>query len=331
MEGGAMSPKAATARLLFSRPLLLKAGVSLFISVSGFLCARIIIIAAVRRRRTERATASVNKSFGVDDRVDDTQVDVEDDGSLCSDRLISNCTDSDHIEHDLLIEDSQSLVNLQLLALSSVITNLRERELNLESRFLRYCELREQESELLEIGFSLLLEWDRLESLSREVSRIEEDVKFLAEFTEECRKALEEVGYTGRVEKLRLCSKLKKVKQRVEEGRIKLKEGRLKIEEKERELAESMKENNELREKLAAVEKSVEAEEKELVHLRWSNACLKHELTKNHGQENLEDTASSAIGGGGGGHHVTHPLKKVRQPKIMKKFKRWRGWIGGDD
>ncbi|XP_030534303.2 protein CHUP1, chloroplastic isoform X1 [Rhodamnia argentea] len=338
MDGASPKPE-----VTIMKPVLLKAGVPLVLSMVGFVCARIM---------WRRASGMQSKSSSSQDQVNVNDSDGEDGGfdeHSSSRSLNFTCADLTEDE-ERVVANPQSLIGVwnqstrdcegeEMLALTSTVRDLQERELKLEMQFLRYCNLKERESALMEIGNALLLGMSRLELLDREVSHMEEESKRMADMAAEYFKVMEELHY-WKSQNERIHRKVRKLLRKVKQQSRVLRENDLRIEEREREtlkiqralelktndvegmegeidglramLDRSEWDKDELRIELSLAQtsapplsksqaeatltedcsrllKEVEqlrteraVEEKELVYLRWSKACLRHELTKNH-------------------------------------------------
>ncbi|KAJ1418891.1 hypothetical protein SESBI_15494 [Sesbania bispinosa] len=187
---------------------------------------------------------------------------------------------------------------------------MKMRELALRLQFDQYCDLKEQESLLGEIKNILSLETARVDFLDREISSMDTENKRLENFVEEASEAKEESKAQTRLaeeqalkikaeeaEILRNCDALENKINAI---------GKLEDEMRElqRVLDQLQDEKNELVKKLDTAEKSYASkvldelekgkkeradEAKELIYLRWTNACLRHDLTRHHEQQQNQD------------------------------------------
>ncbi|XP_030476275.2 protein CHUP1, chloroplastic [Syzygium oleosum] len=405
-------------QVMIMKPVFLKAGVPLVLSMAGFICARIM---------WRRSSSAQSKASSSQDQVNVKDSDSEDGGHdehESSRSLNFTCTDSIEDEEQF-VANPRSLIGSssrvwdqltrncegeEILALRSTVRDLQERELKLEMQFLRYSNLKERESVLMDMGHALQLGMSRLELLDREVLHMEEENDRMANMAAEYFKVMEELHY-WKSQNGRLHRKVKKLLRKVKQQYRVLRQNDLRIEEREGEilkiqralesktndvkrmedeidglramLARSERDKNELLIELSSAKTSVPplskskaeatstedcscllkeiehlrtdraAEEKELIHLRWSNACLRHELTKNdhvheqnmvkgHSSElaltvstDIEDCnyenglkrSNSANGGyssyAGTGNHV-----HSKKAKILHKLKKW---VEGND
>ncbi|KAL0374975.1 UNVERIFIED_CONTAM: hypothetical protein Sradi_3413200 [Sesamum radiatum] len=110
--------ESSSSEVVIMKPVLLKAGIPLAISLAGFVVARI-----VARKSCTLPTASSGSS-----QRQDTGSSVEDDRAL----------------EPSVVDDSCELQEV-ILGLRSRIEEMQDRELQLEKRFLRYQDLKDQE------------------------------------------------------------------------------------------------------------------------------------------------------------------------------------------
>ncbi|XP_030534304.2 uncharacterized protein LOC115743599 isoform X2 [Rhodamnia argentea] len=233
MDGASPKPE-----VTIMKPVLLKAGVPLVLSMVGFVCARIM---------WRRASGMQSKSSSSQDQVNVNDSDGEDGGfdeHSSSRSLNFTCADLTEDE-ERVVANPQSLIGVwnqstrdcegeEMLALTSTVRDLQERELKLEMQFLRYCNLKERESALMEIGNALLLGMSRLELLDREVSHMEEESKRMADMAAEYFKVMEELHY-WKSQNERIHRKVRKLLRKVKQQSRVLRENDLRIEERERE------------------------------------------------------------------------------------------------
>lgn len=175
------------------KPMLLKAGIPLAMSIAAIIGAKIIVRRSLVLEATstirEQVTDSV-KSDSCDDLIDeesDSGVDSTSEETTTS----TDCTNSNL--------DSQNRDKFDyeqdILGFRRQIEELEKRELETRMKFARYRDLKEQESNLMEIKNTLLLEIAYVEFLSREVSSMEEESKRLENVAVECLRTLEQVEY----------------------------------------------------------------------------------------------------------------------------------------
>ncbi|KAL8168188.1 hypothetical protein V2J09_009687 [Rumex salicifolius] len=207
--------------------------------------------------------------------------------------------------------------------LSAKLEDLKRREYELEKRFFIYQDLKERESMAMEIRNKLFLETNQLEFLAKEASLMEAEAQRLEELMAEYNRVLKKLE-NSRMERSLVEKKARKLRRRVMEKSKVVRKQSLCIEARDEEMIRNHRElerkneeeNIELLNKLEMVERSAStkpmidedfvtkeaydkvmeelektvkdqaAMENELIHLRLSNACLKHELKSC--QEQLE-------------------------------------------
>ncbi|PKI57654.1 protein CHUP1, chloroplastic [Punica granatum] len=356
------------------KPVILKAGIPLVIAVGSFIWAKTI---AARRNSSDQSICVV-------------------DADSCNEEGTSS-----EIGDKLGFQE-------EVLGLGRLVEGLQERERKLEMQFLRYCELRDREALLQEMGNTLELELGRTEALSREVSSIEAEHKRAAEIALQYVKVLQEMQCLkseNKVTQRKVKRLLRKVKQQsdlVRDGnrrieaqekdtsrtRLELEGERDAIQKLEGEIRELRQvleklrqEKDEMGIKLNSVEESVlktkregasredfrqllkemeqlqkgqTAEEKELIYLRWSNACLRHEITGNHvnhpdDHENQDlltaktdstDLEAAEEGTRDGVYHSDHEGSSLgtrtcnihfsKRKKLLQKLRKWIEGNGND-
>ncbi|KAI3433974.1 uncharacterized protein J3R85_006952 [Psidium guajava] len=404
MDGASPKPE-----VMIMKAVFLKAGVPLVLSMAGFICARIFWRrGSSPRSKSSREQVNANASDGEDD---------EHESSRSSNFTCADLTE----DEEPLVANPRSLIGVwnqstrdcegeEMLALTSTVRDLQERELKLEMQFLRYCDFMERESALTEIGHALRLGMSRLELLDGEVSHMEEESKWMADMAAEYFNVMEELHY-WKSQNERLHRKAKKLLRKVKQQSRVLRENDVRIEEREREtlkiqralesktndvermegeidglramLDRSERDKHELRIELSLARTSAlplskgkaeatstedcnrllkeleqlrterAAEEKELIYLRWSNACLRHESTKNHHvheqdvvkghssgsalavSTNMEDCdyenglkRSNSANGGHSSCEGTGNRVQSKKVKILHKLKKW---VEGND
>lgn len=181
------------------KPVILKAGIPLALSLAGFIWAKIV---ATRRNAGEGSESEP-----------------------CNEEQMS-----------LDVQDKPGMIREELLGLGRMLQGLQQREWKLEMQFRRYCELREREALLLEIGNSLELELGRVEALSREVVSMECEHKRVAEIALEYAEVLEEMRCL-RLENQAMQSKVKKLLRKVKGQSSFIQDSNLRIEAQEREIS----------------------------------------------------------------------------------------------
>lgn len=222
------------------KPLFLKAGIPLVLSVAGFVYARIIarrkIIAKPTSLETKVSSPELNDSHeefirdeGSFHSLNSTPLPIKDDEEhmIKSSNLLSSVESSD-IHVKVSVEE-------EVLSLRSRIEENQKRELDLELRFLRYHVMKEKESVLMELRNIMLLETARVEFLDREISSMEAEKQRFENLLVEYLRVLEELEFAKRKNGL-LQRKAKKISRRtIEQSRI-IKEKNLKIEATEAEI-----------------------------------------------------------------------------------------------
>ncbi|XP_011022125.1 PREDICTED: protein CHUP1, chloroplastic [Populus euphratica] len=329
------------------KPLFIKAGIPLVLSVAGFVYARIVL----RRSTTAKRFPLQTTVSPVLDTIDSND-DFIDEASIHSLQSTSSPIKDDDQEH--MITSSQVCSSTvashihfeeEILGLRNEIEELQKREHSLAMHFLRYRVMKEQDSVLEELKNMLLLETARVEFLDREISLIEAQTQGFENFMVECRRVLEQTEFAKKENRL-LERKVKKLSRRTREqsrvigeknARINGLEAEImrfcdalemrtnvikKLDDEVREFesvvnrlqeemndllvkldaAESpasliskieaegigMEDYNRLVNELEQLHKDRAAETTELIYLRWSNACLRHELMRSHGQQQLQ-------------------------------------------
>ncbi|KAK4419294.1 protein CHUP1, chloroplastic [Sesamum alatum] len=310
--------ESSSSKVVIMKPVLLKAGIPLAISLAGFVVARI----------AARKSCPVSMASSASSRRQETDSSVEDDRALESS----------------VVDESHELQE-EILGLRSRIEEMQDRELQLEKRFMRYQDLKDQETVLIELQNKLMLEMNRVEFMGREILTLEaENQRFDAAVVEYLR-VLRMLEFS-RSENGQLCKRVEKLSRRTKQHSWILRKQSLQIMSKETEISRNRKEleakagcirlleseikklklstellqgeKNELSDKLRAAEESAiskvegemvskesydqlmcelerlkrdeAAEVEELIYLKWCNACLRHELMmRTQEQERRED------------------------------------------
>ncbi|XP_021289659.1 protein CHUP1, chloroplastic [Herrania umbratica] len=388
------------------KPVLLKAGIPLALSVAGFIYARII----AKRRIHPEASSFETQVSPVET---DSQEEFRGEGSL-------NSTSSTSREDEEKLVASTHFTNLirsaeiqeitayeeEILGLRMRVEELQKREWELERQFLRFCDLKEQESVLMELKNMLLLETFYVEFLDREISSMEAENKRVKNIVTEYLRVVEQLGHwktqNGLLQRKakRLLRKTKGQAKIIREKDLKIEakdaevkrngeiqEGRSndikKLEDEVRELkslteqlqeqknelsrkldlaenshssiskseeeAVTIEEYNQLENEYEQVQKDRAAELKELIYLRWCNACLRYELKRyqllqDYIQENKDHLEQENEEGGEiVGFRIEQQLNGPalmekgepclgdttggqvcsKRQKLLKKFKKW--------
>lgn len=336
--------ESTSSRTEVMKPLFLKAGIPLVLSVAGFVYARIVL----RRSTIAKPFPLQTTVSPVLDTIDSND-DFIDEASIHSLQSTSSPIKDDDQEH--MITSSQVCSSTvashihfeeEILGLKNEIEELQKREHSLAMQFLRYRVMKEQDSVLEELKNMLLLETASVKFLDREISLIEAQTQGFENFMVECRRVLEQIEFAKKENRL-LERKVKKLSRRTREQSRVIGEKNARINGLEAEImrfcdAQEMRtdvikklddevgefeavvnrlqeEKNDLLVKLDAAEspasliskieaegigmedynrlvneleqlhKDRAAETTELIYLRWSNACLRHELMRSHGHQ----------------------------------------------
>ncbi|PON56140.1 CHUP1-like protein [Parasponia andersonii] len=329
------------------KPLIFKAGIPLTLSVAAFLYARMVARRSVPKdsmlENTRENSMETDSQFGSEKSFHSLSStgfpSVEYREPLLMD------TNSKNSVENLGIRDKPDFGE-EILGLKS-LEDLRNRERELELLFIRYNDLKEQESVLMQLRNMLSLEMAHIEFLDREVSLMEDESRRFEKLLVESLRLLEQLEYwksqsgllRRKVKKLLRIKKVQSSLIREKDMKIRAREGELlrtqkaletrtdlvnKLEDevkelrmvldqlheekvellKKLELAEEtstssffkidaevirIEEHKCLSDELEQLKKDRAAEVEELIYLRWSNACLKHELMKN--QEQCQETS----------------------------------------
>ncbi|KAJ9542723.1 hypothetical protein OSB04_029229 [Centaurea solstitialis] len=205
--------------------------------------------------------------------------------SPLQDQIQETESDEDNGDHINSTHDANDLKE-QIFALRSKTEELQELEREIEHRFFRFIELKDQEHALMEAQNTLLLEKERSEFLEREVLSMEVESKKFDEMVMEYLKALEELE-SLRFENGFLRRKVKKMRgsMRKRDLKIEAQEEELKGKEKvigefEREVKEMRVTIGVLRDEKNEVLSKLEAAE----NLVSSKAEAERILVENHNQ-----------------------------------------------
>ncbi|XP_014512894.1 uncharacterized protein LOC106771433 [Vigna radiata var. radiata] len=157
------------------KPVILKAAVPLAASLAGFIYAWIL--------------AKKNLSFKV--------FSSPENGCDDSSKLFSSAEDGESSTpmNRLVIHDKKSFSEHEITGLRNQIEGLQMRELAMRLQFELYCEMKAQESLLVEVRNMLSLENDRAEFLSKEISSIETETVRLESFVVQYMSVVEQLQY----------------------------------------------------------------------------------------------------------------------------------------
>lgn len=192
----------STSKLQAMKPLLVKAGIPLAISVAGFICARILSV------KTQHSNA-IESSEEL--REDETQMESV----------------SENVEYEQEISE-----------LRGQVEELRNKEMEIRTEFARYHGLKEQEFVLKELKNMLLLETAYVEVLNREISSIETENKMLNALAVEYLKMLEQLQLCKSENGL-LARKVKKLLKKTKQQTLIIRDKSLKLGAREAELVRS--------------------------------------------------------------------------------------------
>ncbi|KAL2250701.1 UNVERIFIED_CONTAM: Protein CHUP1, chloroplastic [Sesamum indicum] len=240
------------------KPVLLIAGIPLAISLAGFIVARI-----AARKSCFRLTASSALS-----QRQETASRVEDDCALESS----------------VVDDSCELQE-EILGLRSRIEEMQDRELQLEKRFLRYQDLKDQETVLMELQNKLMLEINRVEFMGREILVLEADNQRFDAAVVEYLRVLRLLEFS-KTENGQLSKRVEKLSRRTKQQSWILRKQILQIMSKETEISRNRKE-------LEAKADCIRLLENEIKKLKLNTEQL--EGKKNELSDKLRAAEESAI------------------------------------
>ncbi|KAG4996281.1 hypothetical protein AAZX31_10G060000 [Glycine max] len=177
--------------------ILLKAGVPLAVSLAGLIYAWIV----AKKNLSTKVFSSPEKEC-VSPKITCHQ------GTKHEESFLHNLSsikyeessfspmNSSVLSGSLVIHDHNNCcLEQEITSLRSQIEGLQMRELALRLQFELYCEMKEQESLLLDVKNMLSLENDRAEFLSKEISSIETETKRLESFVVQYMSVVEEHQY----------------------------------------------------------------------------------------------------------------------------------------
>ncbi|KAL8135893.1 protein CHUP1, chloroplastic [Apium graveolens] len=390
----------ARTKIELMKPVLLKAGIPVAISVAGFVLARFTF---GRKNSGLKDLANEFKLSSPPDLCNDQESCHDDPDIIEDERCLTNIHDMCSLE--TLQAQNMHELEEQIVCLKGRVQDLEGRELDLKYRFLHFLGLKDQEMELTELENHLSLEILKSEFLDRELLSMEAETKrfeaMVVDFLELARQLQIFILENKLLYKIirRLLSKAKEMSHVIERKNKEIEAGeaemsrnneelsrradRINVLENElvemRRITEKQEEENiELVNKLNLAENSASlkteeraalegynqlvnefeqlqrdraAEFKELVYLRWCNACLRHELIRRNQQgENVEAKKGHQVelcieenGSEGGSessvilddHGISslecttpsrdqaRPQAHSKRPKLVEKFKRW--------
>lgn len=183
--------ESSTSKAEIMKPMILKAGIPLALSVAGFVCARLI----ARRSVNPRDPLFENRPE-VDSQFRDEQS-LHSFGSSTSVPSIESEKPMDHTNFTISMESfelgDEPNVKEELLRLRTRIEELQKREWELETQFLRFCDLKEKESMLIQLRSMLLFEMSQVELLDRDISSVEAEKNRLETLVAEYLRILEQM------------------------------------------------------------------------------------------------------------------------------------------
>ena len=218
------------------KPKILKAGLPLALSVAAFIIAKIM----ERRNLVPKASSFENQVDSppanstvesVDGLNSACELLEEGEGQIITNRsLVESSEIQDPPDHEE-----------EILALRRQIEHLQEREWELAMRFLCYCEIKEQESRLLELRSRLLLEIARVEFLNWEVSLMEAENKRHEDLVVEYLRVVEQLEF-WKLENRLLHREVKKLAKKTRQQSRVIRDCNLKIEGIEKEISRNQEE-----------------------------------------------------------------------------------------
>lgn len=217
------------------KPVILKAGVPLAVSLAGLIYAWIM---------SKKSFSSKVSSFSEIEAYGDTPEESfhSNLSSYEDEEEPATPTDNSVLSRSLVIHHNNNNNNpcleKEITVLRSQIEGLQMRELALNLQFHHYCEMKEQESLLVEIKNMLSLETARVEFLDREISLIETETMRLENFTVQYLRILEQLVYMKSENRV-LQKKVQKLLRKSKAQSLLIKEQTLKIKEGEEEIQRS--------------------------------------------------------------------------------------------
>lgn len=218
------------------KPLIFKAGIPLTLSVAAFVYAKIVARRSFpkdpRLEKTGQNSLDTNSQFGSEKSFHSLN-------SMCfpsverNEPLVMDTNFTNSMER-LGVWDKPDLEE-EILGLKCRFEDLRNREQELEMRFIRYHDLKEQESALMQLRNMLLLEMAHIEFLDREISLMEDESRRFEKLLAESLRLLEQLEYwksesgllQRKVEKLLRMKKVQSNLIREKDMKIRAREGEL--------------------------------------------------------------------------------------------------------
>lgn len=286
------------------KPVLLKAGIPLAITVAGFIFARI-----TTRKGPTLPASSAEKQMSPrgNQRGEGCSYDLQ---SLESASL--SCLEPDHSSADTSQQNSEEdLLRQHLYELEEEISVLRcrvkdlhAREFELETQYLHYHDMKEQELLLMELQNKLLLEITRVEFLDKEFSSMEVERLRFENMAVEYLKILEVLEVSRSRNRLLQRKVRKLLRKNKKRSRVIKQQGML-IEAKEAEISRNHQE-------LEANAHIIRKREDDIEELKTSFAQLQMEKNELLRQIELANTAASS--------KVDIPLLATTNHSLIKHF-----------
>ncbi|KAE8666134.1 L-O-methylthreonine resistant 1 isoform 1 [Hibiscus syriacus] len=165
------------------KPVLLKAGIPLALSVAGLIYARII---AKGRINLEASSMEADSQEFTGEATLNSSGDEGE--TSCTSTDLMTMVKSSEIQNRIAYE-------AEISGLRSQVEQLQKRESELERKFIRFCDLKEQESVRMELRNTLLLETLQAEFLDKELSSMEAENKRVENIVTEHLMVLEQVEH----------------------------------------------------------------------------------------------------------------------------------------
>lgn len=162
----------ARTKIELMKPVLLKAGIPIAISVAGFVLARFTF-----NQKNSGLKDSENefKLSSPPDLCNDQESCRDDLDIIEDDRYLTNIHDMGSL--DTLHAQNMQELEEQIVCLKAKVQDIEGRELELKFRFLHYLEMKDQEMELTDLENRLSLEILKSELLDRELLSMEAETK----------------------------------------------------------------------------------------------------------------------------------------------------------
>lgn len=210
------------------KPVLLKAGIPLALSVAAFIYARIM----AKKCAPSQSSALQNRVSSIKtDSFEEVGEEEEGEEIITSMHLTNNLVGVSGY-HD------KTDYTLEILSLRKQVEELEKREWEIKRHLVHYHDLKEQESVLMEIKYMLLLEKGRVDLLDREISSMEAENKRVENLVVEYLRILEQLQY-WKSESGLLRRKVKKLLKKTKEQSCIIKGKNLRIESTKEEILRS--------------------------------------------------------------------------------------------